>query len=266
MPGLEKWRNVRDWFARRNLNPLVTLVYAGLAVLFLTAVAQYYSPGKGFSYLIAFGGDESRARLSKLQKMDFHVEQGSSGYDAQYYAQIAMDPSLQNHELRTAVDSLAYRARRILFPATAYALGLGHPPLILEAYALLNVFCWLLLAVLLLYWFPPRNWESLLRWGGVLFSLGLCVSFRNALVDGPSLLLICAGVYLVETNRPWWSTLVLGLSGLGKETNLLSGAALLPKWAGGRPAWTQALLRGLLVGCMHQAGGQVAVVGGVALG
>jgi hypothetical protein len=126
-------------------------------------------------------------------------------------------------------------------------LGLGQPPFILEAYALLNVLSWLLLAVLLLHWFPPRSWESLVRWGGVLFSLGLCVSFRNALVDGPSLLLITAGVYLVETNRPWWSTLVLGLSGLGKETNLLSGAALLPKSKAGRQAWTQALLRGLLM-------------------
>ena len=247
MIWLEKWREIRAGFERRGLHPGVTAAYAGLVLAFLLAVGQFYSPGKGFSYLIAFGGEDSRARLSKLQKIDFHVELGSAGYDAQYYAQIAMDPSLQNRELPKVVDNLPYRARRILFPATAHVLGLGQPPLILEAYALQNVLCWLLLAAILLHWFPARTWDNFFRWTGVLLSLGLCVSFRNALVDGPSLMLITLGLFLAETNRPWWAAAVLGLSGLGKETNLLSGAALLPRAGADRRAWALALARGLLI-------------------
>jgi hypothetical protein len=70
---------------------------------------------------------------------------------------------------------------------------------------------------------------------------------RNALVDGPSLLMITLGLYLADKGRPWWSTAVLALGGLGKETNLLGAAALLPKIKADRSAWATAVLRGLLV-------------------
>ncbi len=234
------------WLAARGYSPVVTMAYAALAAVFLVLVAQFYIPGKGISYLIAFGSDQEAARLSKVRKLDYYVDRGSAGYDAQYYVQIAMDPSLQNQGLKRAVDSLAYRARRILFPATAFVFGLGEPAWILQAYALLNVVSWLLLAVLLLHWFPPRSWENFLRWAGVLFSSGLCLSFRNALIDGPSLLLIALGVYLLEKGRPWWSTAILALGGLGKETNLLGAAALLPPWPAHRRDWMLAVGRGLL--------------------
>jgi len=56
-------------------------------------------------------------------------------------------------------------------------------------------------------------------------------------VRRPSLLLIAFGVYLLDKGRPWWSTAAFALSGLGKETNLLGSAALLPKLADGGRAW-----------------------------
>ncbi|MFZ9683279.1 MAG: hypothetical protein ACO3DQ_08775, partial [Cephaloticoccus sp.] len=87
-----------------------------------------------------------------------------------------------------------------------------------------------------------------LRWSGVLYSFGMAVSVRNSLVDGPSLLLIAAGVLLVEKNKPWLGAALLAVAGLGKETNLLGAAAL------GRPEdlraprrWPGLLLRGALV-------------------
>ena len=221
--------------------------YAGTVALFFAVVAQFYIPGKGFSYLIAFGGNQEQGRLSKVRKLDYYVQRASSGYDAQFYVQIAMDPSLQNTALKRAIDSLPYRARRILFPAIAHVLGGGDPAAILQVYALLNAFCWLILATLLLHWFPPRDWDCFLRWFGVLGALGVCLSLRNALIDGPSLLVVATGVYLLEKGRPWWSTLVLGLAGLGKETNLLSASSLLPDFKSGPRAWAMAILRGLLV-------------------
>jgi len=230
----------------RGLNPGVALGYAAVVALFLWTLAQFYIPGKGLSYLIAFGAKQEEARLSKIRKLDYFVTKASDGYDAQYYVQIAMDPSLQNQALKRAVDSLPYRGRRILFAATAYAFGLGEPAWILQAFALQNVATWLLLAVLLLHWFPPRTWHNFIRWAGTLLSIGLCLSFRNALFDGPSLLLIAFGVYLLDQGRPWWSTAVFALSGLGKETNLLGSAALLPRLNDGGRAWGVAVLRGLL--------------------
>jgi hypothetical protein len=243
----QSWVQVRDWFARRGLAPAVSLAYAGAVVVFLGLVFQFYIPGKGFTYLIAFGATQEDSRLSKLRRIDYHVERGSNGYDAQYYAQIAMDPSLRNKQLRHAVDSLPYRARRILLPAIAYVAGLGRPSAILQAYALANVVSWLLLAVVLLHWFPPRSWDNFMRWAGVMFSFGLCVSFRNALVDGPSLLLIASGLCLLERGRPGWSAAVLALGGLGKETNLMAAAGFLPASLRPTRAWAVAVLRGVLV-------------------
>lgn len=246
-PGVRPMiRRIQESMSRRGMDPLVGLGYAGVVVLFLWTLAQFYIPGKGLSYLIAFGANQESARLSKIRKLDYFVTKASDGYDAQYYVQIAMDPSLQNQALKRAVDSLPYRGRRILFAATAYAFGLGQPAWILQAFALQNVVTWLLLAGLLLHWFPPRTWDNFLRWAGTMLSIGLCLSFRNALFDGPSLLLIAFGVYLLDKGRPWWSTAVFALSGLGKETNLLGSAALLPRLSDGGRAWGVAVVRGLL--------------------
>lgn len=239
---------ISAWFGRRGWSAAVALGYVAFVALFVWVIAQFYLPGKGFSYFITFGSELEGSRLSKVRKLDYYVEKASDGYDAQYYAQIAMDPSLQNRELRNAVDSLPYRARRILLPAVAHVAGLGDPAAILQAYALLNVAAWLLLAVLLLHWFPPRRWDDFIRWAGVLGSFGLCVSLRNALTDGPSLLLVATAVWLLDKHRPWLSTAVFALGGLAKETNLLAAAALAPTDAKSPRAWGLTVLRGLLVG------------------
>jgi hypothetical protein len=255
---------------RAGIHPGVGLGYAAVVALFLWTLGQFYIPGKGLSYLIAFGAKQEDVRLSKVRKLDYYVTKASDGYDAQYYVQIAMDPSLQNQALKRAVDSLSYRGRRILFAATAYVFGLGRPAWILHAFALQNVVTWFLLAGLLLHWFPPHHWDNFLRWAGTMLSVGLCLSFRNALFDGPSLLLIALGVYLLDKGRPWWSTAAFALGGLGKETNLLGSAALLPKLTDDRRAWSLAALRGLLtlaplalwmLYIAHFVGGQAGDVG-----
>lgn len=242
------WQPVQAWFSRRGWSVGVTAAYVSLVALFFSALAQFYLPGKGFSYLIAFGATQESMRISKVRRLDRHVQRASDGYDAQFYVQIAMDPSLQNRELQRAMDSLPYRGRRILFAATAYVFGLGNPEWILQAFALQNAVAWLLLAVLLLHWFPPRDWDCFLRWSGVLFSFGVCVSVSNSLFDGPSLLLVAFGVFLLERGRSWLATGVLALNGLGKETNLLGAAALLPLGSRGWNPWMLACVRGLLVG------------------
>jgi hypothetical protein len=83
-----------------------------------------------------------------------------------------------------------------------------------------------LLAVLLCRWLPPVSFENVARWFAILFSFGLCFSVRNSLVDGPSLLLIACGIALAEKGRPWLSAIVLGVSGLGKETNIAAAVAM----------------------------------------
>ncbi|MFM1851993.1 MAG: hypothetical protein RIS54_1677 [Verrucomicrobiota bacterium] len=226
-----------EYLRARQISPAVLAGYVVMVLLFGAAFSRYHIPDKGFSYLVAFGGRQPYQPISALKDLDYHVQADSFGYDAQYYVQIAMDPTLTDPELPGAIDNLPYRARRILFSWVAYALGGGEPARILDVYVLENAVAWLLLAVLLLHWFPPRTWGNWLRWSGVLYSFGMAVSVRNSLVDGPSLLLIAAGVLLVEKNKPWLAAAVLGLAGLGKETNLLGAAAL------GRPEDLGKILR-----------------------
>jgi len=93
-----------------------------------------------------------------------YVHDQSSGYDGQFYAQLAVEPLLRDRRLDAAIDSPPYRARRILFSWTAYAAGLGRPARILEVYALQNVIAWLLLAWVLLRWFPPSAPRNVVPW------------------------------------------------------------------------------------------------------
>lgn len=206
----------------------MTVAYLGLVVWAAVQMAHFLLPGQGLTYFIAFGSELEAKRLPRVRPLHPYVHEDSAGYDGQYYAQLAVDPTLRDPALPAAIDNLPYRARRILFPAVAFVAGGGRPEWILPAYAALNFVCWPLLACVLLQWFPPRSWENLLRWAGVLFSAGLLASVRYAVVDGPALLLLALAVALLERGRPRTGLALLALGGLGKETSLLGAAALAP--------------------------------------
>ncbi len=238
--------NLRLLLQRYSRLPVV-VAYALTVAAFLWICAQFYLPGKGFTYLIIFGDQLHSRYLPALRAVNHYEEPNSPGYDAQYYAQIAMQPRLSDPALQTGIDNLEYRARRILFCWTAAGLALGDPVRAMHIFAVQNIVCWLLLAALMLYWFPATNWGNFFRWGCVLFSYGLCFSVRGSLTDGPSLLLIAAGVALAEAGRPWWSAIVLGVSGLGKETNVLAGAALARPKDNTARGWLVVIGRGAII-------------------
>jgi len=193
----------------------------GLVALFLTAIARFYHPGTGFTALIAFppeGDFESEA----LKRIPHYQHPASASYDGQFYAQRALDPLFRDPTTERGMDLAPYRARRILFSWTAYALGLGRPFWVLQAYALQNVVCWLMVAALLTRWLRPVTGRGLALWIAVLFSHGLLWSVRFALLDGPSLLLTMMAIIAVEAGHPLWSSGIVGLNALGRETNVIA--------------------------------------------
>ncbi|MBK8475693.1 MAG: DUF2029 domain-containing protein [Opitutaceae bacterium] len=223
------------------------LVILASVALLLLLFARFHIPGKGFTALITFGDQHASRYLAQIDPQSTYFTPDSAGYDAQWYAQLAVAPAVDDPRLRPAIDNLPYRARRILLSWTSHVLGLGRPAWILEAFVLQNLVCWLLLGWMLLRWLPPTNWGNVGRWLAVMFSFGLTFSMRGTLVDGPSLLLIAFGMVLLEQGRPWLSALVLGVSGLGKETSMLAGAATV--WSDNATPrdWGKALLRGVLI-------------------
>ncbi len=232
------WRQARDWYR---------FAYVVAVGLFVWTAAQCYVPGKGFTGLIFFGGSPELHRIRELQSVDYYIDKDTRGYDGQYYAQLAVKPLLRSRDLQAAMDNLPYRARRILFCWTAFGLGLGRPAVVLEVFALQNIVCWLLLAWLLTRWFPATSLDNLVRWAGTLFAWGMTMSVREALMDGPSLLLIAVGVMLAEKGWRWASACVLGVAGLGRETNLLAAVIHLPASDWRPRELLRAAGRGLLV-------------------
>lgn len=196
--------------------------YALVVAAFLAAVATYYHPGYGFTAFIEFPASTHQDELPAVQAAPHYDHEHSGGYDGQFYAQFAVEPLLRDPAIDRAMDLAPYRAHRILFSWTAFALGLGRPAWILQAYAVQNVLAWLLLAWLLCRWMPPRSARGFVLWAGCLLSHGLLASVRYALVDGPSVLLLAVAVAFAELERPWLTALTLGISGIGRETNLIA--------------------------------------------
>jgi hypothetical protein len=188
------------------------------------SIAEFYHPATGFTSLVGFPAGQD-AKAPALRTIPHHTYSGSGVYDGQFYAQRALDPLVRDPEVDRAMDLAPFRARRILFSWTAYVAGLGRPAWILEAYALQNVVAWLLLAALLARWMPPSSPRGLLLWAACLYSHGLLWSVRFSLLDGPSLLLTALAVVLVERGHPLASAALVGVNGLGRETNLIGAIA-----------------------------------------
>ncbi len=198
-----------------------------IASVFLAAlVLAKFSPRTGFTSLIRFGETWQDRRHSALQSLPIATVPRSSGYDGQFYAQIALDPLLRGSELERDLDAPAYRARRILTPAAAAMLGFGNPWWILQTYALLNVFCWFVLGWLLRACVGNSGWVSFARWTGCMFSMGVLESVRQSLVDLPALLLLSLAVQTEAKSRRSTTALWLALGSLAKESTFLGTVAL----------------------------------------
>jgi hypothetical protein len=233
--------------APRWVSPVIIGVQLVSVLVLLAAFADFAQPGSGFTQLIAFGSKFSDRALPEIKNTRHAVIENSSGYDGQFYSQVAMDPLLLDPALPGALDNFSYRSRRILMPAVAHVAGLGKPFWILQAYAVLNVVCWLALAVVLLRWFRPGDPDGAVRWFSVLFGAGLIYSIRNAVPDGPALLLIAIGLALVQSRRLQGGAWALALAGLTRETSILS-AAILPSDTNLRErGWLRFLISGVVV-------------------
>lgn len=199
------------------------------AALFVGLVLAKYDPATGFTSLIRFGDTWEDKRLPALQPLPLASAKGSNGYDGQFYATVAIDPLLRDAELNRVLDAPAYRARRILVPLTAYMAGLGHPWWILQAFALVNVACWLVFGGILRRVIGEPSWIGFARWFACMFGMGVLESVRQSLVDLPALLLLTLAVQAHARQRSAREATWFALAALTKETSLLGAVALQEK-------------------------------------
>jgi hypothetical protein len=226
---------------------LLLFAYLACVALLLYAVSRSWTSKHRLTSMIRFGSKFDARSLDALKKVPHAVLPDSYGYDGQFYAQLALSPTLANPQLPRAIDNVSYRSRRILFSWTACLLGVGRPDYVVQAYALQNTVFWLANAVLLLYWLPPTQWFHFFRWAGILLSSGWLESISNSVLDGPALFVLLLALWLGQRGAPWWGTALLGISGLGKETNLLAGLAPGPANDLQKQRWRGLCLRALLL-------------------
>jgi len=218
----------------------LSLFHCTAIAFFLFAVALHYDPASGFTRFIYFGDHFTSTRLPEVTRTDPFVFHDSDGYDGQFYAQIATSPLLANPGLDRALDSPAYRSRRIGLPAFAWLAGLGHTRWILQAYALANVLAWLALAVLLLRWIPTSTTTARLAWLGCLFGVGVMMSVERALTDLPAALLLVIALHFAERQRRGSAGVAFSLALLTRDASMLGGGLLLPADRADRRQWLRA--------------------------
>lgn len=203
-----------------------------LAALPVCIVTKEFSTEHGFLTLPMFGNAFLPQALPIVREINPPVS-SEHGYDGQFYAQIALSPRLTDPDLRRAIenlppaqDSMGYRARRIGLPMLAYAVGLGHPAWILQAYSVLNLFFWLGMMGLLARYVGFGGIRERLLAVAILWTTGTLVSVERALTDLPSVALSMWGLLLSETHVGAAGGL-LALSTLFRETSVLSFPALV---------------------------------------
>ncbi|HVS51220.1 MAG TPA: hypothetical protein VHD62_02600 [Opitutaceae bacterium] len=211
-------------------SPLVRL--AGSAALRALAIAFVvvcfalrWDGSTGFTSLMRFGEKNVERRLPALQTLPV-ANARAYGYDGQFYAQLAVEPHVTNPDLVRALDKPSYRARRILLPLVAHALGGGRPWLVLQVYALLNLAAWLWLAAVLWRLLPPGDWRANAAWLAILLGVGALDSVRLGLTDLPAALFLVLAVRAMELGRSARAALWSLGAGFTREVSLLGLAVL----------------------------------------
>lgn len=208
---------------------LFRLARVALLVFFVWLAGRFWDPYYGFTKFVQLDEGDAAVMLPELRGTPVYIYNYKGGYDGAAYAQLAVRPMARDPELARAVDSLPYRARRILLSWIAHAVAGGEPVRTVWVYAGMNLVVWLGLAVLLWRILPGPGWRDLVAWAGLLFSAGALHSVRLALTDLAAFALLAGALWLGENRRENRAVGLLAAAGLVRETALLGGLALWPR-------------------------------------
>lgn len=200
------------------LIPVVIL----LSLLVLGNYARLYDSQFGWSKLDAFGEYFAKNALPRVQRTPHYITPGL-GMDGQFYAQMAIDPSVQDSAFDLALDNPIYRARRVGLPAIAFCLGWAKPRRVLQAYALTNLIFWFVLLGALIPLFRPWSGRQVLCLATGLLSFGCLASMQASFVDLPAAAMIFVGL----TIAPWGRYTAFAVATLTRETSVLAALGSL---------------------------------------
>jgi hypothetical protein len=206
------------------------------AVLAFGEILAFYARGwsqpYGLTRQLCIGREFDRRGIAPFRAAP-KVAESRWGFDGQFYAELALDPLLRDPQIKFAIDTPQYRARRILLSWTAWLAGLGRPAWVLNAYAALNGVFWVGYAIILARLFRPLGWPGFAGFAAMLLTCGVVESIHRSLVDFPAFVLMMLAVVLGGRRGAG----AMALAALARETSLLALPGLLEF---GRP-WRRAL-------------------------
>jgi hypothetical protein len=213
-----------NWLtAEDNRTIRVCAIAAVLASVPIIMLAREFDAETGFLGFLELGRRFEVRALPELRDSGPPVR-SESGYDGQFYAQLALDPTLRRPELQRALDVPAYRSRRIGLPVLAHCLGLGRPAAVLQIYALLNFAFWAALLAAFQRRVGLERPRDLLLAAALLWNTGTLVSVHRALTDFPAMALGVMAVW--QGLRRLSPAGLLGAACLVKETSVLQILAI----------------------------------------
>ena len=221
----------------RLLRLLPKLAAVVFSLLYMGYFLSGWDPATGLTKHISFGPNFDSGALPALRAIPHVMNPDLVGYDGQFYAQIALDPTLRYPALARALDNPPYRARRVLLPWTAYIFGLGQPRWVLNAYVWQYLLFWAATGFLLTRWIPLDSFFNLARWSGCMFASGMLRAMDRALPDAASMLFVLGALYFLETRREWRAAAVLALAAFARDINVLGAVMFGPPPPGKKQAW-----------------------------
>jgi len=158
---------------------------------------------------------------------DLHVAHNSTGYDGQFYYQLALNPfSPQEVNSGLRIDNGPYRHQRILYPLLVWLFSFGNRDYVPAMLLILNYLA--LCAIAWLGGLYAQMHQGHALWGG-LFGLypGFLFTLTHDLTEIFAMLFLLAGIISMERSpRQLNTALLLTLAMLTRETTLIAVLAL----------------------------------------
>lgn len=222
---------------------MFTLVGLAAFAFLLSVYVRIWTPEHGITKFLRVGREFDDRGLAVFRATPKFIDPFPAhrwGFDGQLYAEMALDPLLRDPQLHVALDDPPYRGQRILLSWLAWALGMGDPFRILNAYAALNLFFWVGFAWLTHRLFRAHGWAGLAGYAAILLTCGAIESMQASLTDLPSFTLILAALMAGGAAGAG----ILALAALVRTTSLIGfvGLAELP------PPWKEALRKNVVRG------------------
>ncbi|HKV86027.1 MAG TPA: hypothetical protein VJN88_15855 [Ktedonobacterales bacterium] len=211
------WRSL---VARRaplmRIAPLLVVAAAMLALAYVRYHEQkfYITPG------LAGFADINTLAAKRLGIPNYGLVGNPIGYDGQFFFFMAYKPSFiwtcAHASVYCPALEPSFRWQRILYPAFARALALGHTPWIPFTLLLVN-FIGVLVVVYLVGKMAVEMGAS--RWMGAAVGLfcGELLGFLRDLADPFGVLWIVVAIYLLRRNRPLWAAVAGAAAILTRE-------------------------------------------------